>query len=407
MRPAPAALWVPLWILGLGVAFGLARLTGPPGPGTSDRSLEALRAGLLERNALVRAHLLSGYLRDLPPDALPATLELVEEHQLAVRPEDVRLLMHAWTRFDAPGAFAWARDWPTPWRDQLMHEAMLAWGFLDGPEALRAVEALGDAELGSRLRPSVLEGWLQSDDRPGVGDYLARLEEPRLRRRLTFALASEAAKDGIDAVIVWAEAVPEDAPNDFKQGSFYHASSVIARSDPERAAAWFEEHRAEPFSDGSIDVIARKWAQHHDPVALFDWLRGLSPGRGEREGEVDGAITAGFRAWLKKDPAAAESWLLAALPDPGLDPAIEELAWTRAQSAPGVAAGLARRIEDDKVRKRTLTRILRIWLTRDPEAANAWLEASGLPESLRQSIVGAGTPAARARRQAAAEPASR
>jgi hypothetical protein len=403
MRPALLALWV----LSVGGAFGLAWLTGPSGPRTSDRSLETLRAGLEERDALARAHLLSGYLRELPPDELPATLALVEEHQLGMRPEDVRLLMYAWTRFDAPGAFAWARDWPTAWRDQLMHEAMLAWGFRDGPGAIRAAEALEDEKLGGRLRASVLEGWLQSDDRQGVGNYLANVGEPRLRRRLTFTLASEAAKDGIDAVIAWAEAVPEDAPNDFKQGSFYHASSVIARSDPQRAIAWFTEHRADPYSAGSIDVIARKWAQHHDPVTLFDWLRSLPSAPGERGGEVDGAITAGFRAWVKKDPQAAETWLLASLPDPGLDPAIEELAWTRAQLTPDEAAGLALRIEDEKRRKRNLTRIVRVWLRKDHEAANAWLAQSGLPESLQQSIVEGARPADEARRQAAVEPASR
>lgn len=376
-----------LWILSLAAAFGLARMTGSTAAPGSERSLETLRAGLLERDALVRAYLLSSYLRELGPDELPASLELVEEHFLGMQPEDVSLLMHAWSRFDPAGALEWARAWPTGWRDKLMQAAVLAWGFRDGPGALRALEALEDEELERTLRPSLLAGWLQSDDTEAASLYVANEGDPRVRRRLTFTLASERAKAGVEAVIAWAEAVPDDAPNDFKQGSFYHASSVVARSDPQRVAAWFEAHRADWYSEGSLDTIARKWGQHRDPAALFEWLRTLPPGEGERAGEVDAAMVAGLRPWRRRDPTAAEAWLRAALPDPKLDAAVEQIAWSHAVESPESALAWALRIEDDRRREGNVVRLARSWRARDPQAAGAWLAASGLPEPLRSSIV--------------------
>jgi hypothetical protein len=376
---------VGLWVVSLGIAFGLARWTAP-GTSGSARSLETLRAGLGERDALERAYLLASYLRELRPDEVGAVLELVEARRVDVRPEDVSLLMHGWSRFDAPGAFAWARDWPTTWRDRLMEAAISAWGFRDGPGALAALEELEDEELAARLRGPALDGWFRSSDRLRAGAYIAGVADPRLRRRYTFALAAEAGLDGPDALIAWAEAVPGDAPNDFKQGSFFHAANVLARSDPRRAAAWFEAHRADSYSEGSLDAIARKWAQHHDAPALFDWLRSLPPGEGGRSDEVGSAIAAGFRSWRQRDAADAAAWLAAALPDPALDPAVEELAWSLASPSPEEAVDWALRIEDEKRRERNLTRIVRGWLRRDAGAANAWLAGSELPESLKQSI---------------------
>jgi hypothetical protein len=399
-----------LWIASLLAAFALGRWAAPTGPPAPGGTLEALRAGLAERDGLVRAQLLSRALVQLQPDDLPGVEALIEESRLQILPDDVRLLMLAWSRFDAPGAFAWAQAWPTSWNEKLMEEAMYAWGFRDGPAALAAAEKIDDKKLRGSLQSSALDGWLRSDDRVGASSYIAGVGDPRLRRRLTFTLAGEAARDGVDAVIAWAEAVPEDAPNDFKQGSFFHAANVIARSDPRRAAAWWEQHRDQPYSEGSLETIARKWAQHHDPPALFSWLRSLPPGEGDRADEVGEAVRTGFRAWRQKDPEAARSWLEASLPDPKLDPAVEEYSWSVVQTAPDEAVSWAQRMADEKLRQRTLTRLVRSWLRRDPQAAGQWLAQSDVPESVKQSIV-AGVRSARAVRgrvrAGAAAPAAR
>jgi hypothetical protein len=194
-------------------------------------------------------------------------------------------------------------------------------------------------------------------------------------------------RDGTVAVMRWAEAVPEDAPNEFKTGAFRLASGLVAREDPKQAAVWFVAHRMQPYSAGALAGIARSWAEHHDPPALFEWLDGLPAAEGERAGEIHEATVAGFRAWVGRAPDDAEAWLSSRLPDAGLDPAIDELVRVRSQTSPASAVEWAARIEDETQRKRSTLLAARAWQRQDPDAARAWLERSDLSEDEKQSIL--------------------
>ena len=388
------AVWLALWILTLAAAFGLARWTGPAREFADMpvdlQSIDSFRAALADRDTLTRSYRISAFLQGFGADDVPALQEALETRPSGVSQEEIRLLMLAWSRFDAAGAFAWAHDWPTGWRNSLMSEAMYAWGFRDGPAALRAVEGVEDPELRASRRPRIVEGWLRSDDadaRQGVAEYVAAVDEPRRRGRLTFVLAGEIMRDGAEAVMRWAEAVPEDAPHDFKQGAFYHATKVVANEDPRRAAQWFEAHRTRPYSAGSVSGIAERWARRHDPPGLFDWLRSLPPGEGERADERRAAIHDGFRIWLREAPEEAEAWLASAVPEPLFDPAIAEFARRLSGSSPGSALDWAGRIQDEKLRRMSLIRVGRAGWKEDPEAVTAWLEKSDLPPEVRQQIL--------------------
>jgi hypothetical protein len=265
---------------------------------------------------------------------------------------------------------------------------MFAWGFRDGRAALSELESVDDPDLEARLRQSLVEGWVESEDREGVGAYIADLTDPRRRGRLTFLLAGHTMRDGADVAMRWVDSLPEDAPNDFKRGAFYHVSVAVAKQDSGLAVEWFEANRTRPWSEGSLEGIARMWAEFHDPPALFAWLRG-PPVAGERPGERGAAIADGFRVWLRRQPDEAEAWLRAELPDPRLDPAIHELVRSIAQASPATAVEWAERVEDPVLRRRGLHIAGRNWQRKDPEATRAWLEGSDLPEEMKQSILNA------------------
>jgi hypothetical protein len=391
MRVALALLWIATLI----GAFAAGRLA------TSQResSVAAFRDALLARDELTRAHRMTAFLEQLDPDTLPAALEAIEAHNVGMSRQEVRLFLLAWSRFDAPGAYAWARGWKTPWRDTLMPEAIYAWGFRDARAALRELDAIDDPTLIARLRPALFEGWLRSDDRAGASEAIAAIEDPRQRGRLTFLLAAETMRDGPDAVLAWADAVPEDAPNHFKTGAFNQAALIVAREDPRRARDWYLLHRERPYSEGSLVGISRKWAEHGDPPELLDWLRSLPADDGRAE-ETANAIAAGFRVWLRKEPEQAEAWLAAELPDPRLDPALVELVRASSTSSPASAIGWAGRIHDEDLRHAHVVRVGRAWRTRDPDALQAWLAGSGLPEDVSQAILAAAPAAPRAVRAA-------
>jgi hypothetical protein len=361
------------------LAFALGRLTGGEGLGGAPPSWQEL---LGERDPLTRMAQLSTALETLHQGNIEAAVAALEAQQDSVSPEEVRLFMLAWTRFDGPGAFRWAHEWPTRWSSTLRGEAMFAWAYNDGRAAAQTLESLDDEELEATLRSRMMEGWLRSGDTDSVGDYIATVADPRRRRRLTFLLTGEISRGGPDALMRWVEELPADSANEFKQGAFYHAAGEVARTDPDRAAAWFESHRAAPYARGSLDHIARKWAHHHDPSALFGWLKGLDLA----PGEVEGALAAGYRVWLGGDAEAAEAWILSELPDPGLDPAVWELVRARAEKEPRVAIDWALRLEDPDMRRKGLIRAGRSLFRRNREAGEAWLAQSDLPEEDRESI---------------------
>jgi hypothetical protein len=389
-------------VLALAAGFALGRHLERRGLA----SVDSFREGLAARDEIERARRIGAFLHRLGPENLPAAREALEANNRGVTRQEVRLFMLAWSRFDAAGAFAWARDWPTRWKDTLMVEAMHAWGLRDARAGLRELEAMGDdPELEAKLRAALFEGWAASADRAGATAEIAAIPDPRQRRRLAFLLAAESMRDGPDALVRWAESVPEDAPNDFKHGAFYLAATLLAREQPRQAAEWFVAYRASAFSADALEGIARRWAEHHDPPALFEWLLGLPAGEGERAGEIGDAVAAGFRVWMRESPEQAEAWLSSALPDPRLDPAIVELVRARFQSSPDSAVEWALRIEDEAQRSRSAQLAAFAWHRRDPEAARTWLAASGLPEDLVQSILSSAPPAAGER--AAARPAAR
>lgn len=381
---------VMLWILTLVGAFAAGRFLGPQ----RDAGVAAFREALLARDELTRADAMSAFLQRLDPGSLPAALDAIEAHNVGMSRQEVRLFVLAWSRFDAPGAFAWARDWDGPWRETLMPEAMYAWGFRDPRAALRTLDAIDDAELRAKLQASLFEGWLRSDDRAGASEAVAAIADPRRRGRLTFLLAGEVMRDGPDAVIAWAESIPPDAPNGFKTGAFYQAATMVARVDPERARDWYLEHREQPYTEGALPGIARRWAEDGDPPELFRWLLGL-PADGAHSEDATQAIAAAFRTWLGREPEAAEAWLAAALPDPRLDPAVVELVRARSESAPGSAIEWARRIDDEDLRYAQTVRAGRSWRMRDPDALAAWLASNELPQETADAILAAGAGANR------------
>jgi hypothetical protein len=397
-----------LWILTAAVAFALGRLGASQSEERGLATVVSFESALASRDELERAHRMGAFLRAMGPSDLPAALRALEAKNIGVSREEVRLFMLAWSRFDAPAAFAWARAWPTPWSDTLTEQAIYAWGFRDAPAALRELETVEDPERQARLRHSLIEGWLHGHDRSGAGEYVAALSNPRQRGRLTFVLAAETMRDGPEAVMRWAEAVPETAPNDWKQGAFYQASNLVARQDPRRAAAWFETHRTRPYSAGSLEGIAVQWSEYHDPPALFDWLRGL-PVEGERPDERATAIASGFSRWVQKAPGDAEAWLEAELPDPLLDPAIAELVRALTPASPASALAWSARIEGEALRRNTALRAGRSWRAREPTAVEEWLAQHDLPEGLEQAILAGGppTPGGRLRVRPPSGPAGR
>jgi hypothetical protein len=376
-----------LGALALAAAFGLGRLCGRGAGGEDPADVASFRRALEDEDQLTRTRRMSAFLEHLSPENLPAAQAALLERQVGVSAEEVRVFMLAWARFDAPGAFAWAQVQPAEWRPTLAKEAIYAWGFRDPQGALRALEAIDDAALQKRLRASLVSAWARSPNKAGAMAYLSELRPEEGRDRFLFWLAGETAKGGPEAVIRWTESIPDDAPNDLKRAVFPMAAGAVAHADAARAAEWYEAHRGDPYSAGSLEVIARRWVTYHDPPALFAWLESLGD-LGERAAERGRAVALAFRLWLERDREAASAWLRSEAPRPALDPVVATFAREIAATDPTDAFAWSERIQDESLRHGARVAAARIWLRHDPAAARAWLETSDLTDELAQPARG-------------------
>jgi hypothetical protein len=300
--------------------------------------------------------------------------------------EEVRLIMLAWARFDASGAYEWAREMPGSWRESLVTHAMYAWAYHEGSAAMRAVEEMEDSEFKEQMKHNAIQGWLRGDDKQGVSEYIANYPDVRRRGRLYFLLAGEIVMaEGLDAGMRWVESLSDDMPNNLKLGAFNNVAKMLAGKDPVRAAEWYLEHRTHPYSAEALTGIARRWVQHHDRPAAFEWLLAMSSD-GIRAGERDDAIAKGFRGWIQTDPEGAQEWLLSMLPNPELEPAIKE-AIKRLLPTPEAAMPWARRLDDEAGRHAESVRVGIRWRGKDQEAFDDWLKENDLPEKTRQKIL--------------------
>jgi hypothetical protein len=364
--------------LAAGVALG--RLSAHEPAGREPATLASFREALEDRDGLRRAHRMSAFLERLGPDELPEALEALERRRAWLGQEELRLFMLAWTRFDAPAAFAHALSWPGRLRRTAAGAAIYAWAFREPDAALAALEGLEDAQLRDFLRTRLVAGWGRGPHKDGANRYVASLPEGAQRESLVGMLARELNEEGSESVERWAEDVPDLVPG-YKRTVFRKACAALAATDPETAVRFAARHAGRDYAAGSSAIIAGRWA-NLDPRAALEWLLGL-PADPER----DAAIADAFDRWLALSRGEAERWLLENTPSGALDPAVRAaVRRTNQAGSPRGAVEWAKRIEAAEAREKVITGVVGAWLRREPEAAERWLEGSDLPEELQAAI---------------------
>jgi hypothetical protein len=373
------------WILTLVVAYGVGLLTtarddsGWVTPGSFSEALE-------EDDPVARSSRLGSFLREFGPDDLPGVLEVLDEKAVVgVTEDELELLMLAWARFDAPGAFDWAIRQKRPgWPTLAPKAAMYAWGFHEAAGARMALEEIETSGSNRALRSAFVSGWIQSRDIQGVTDYLISLPRSDQRQAWMNWLVKELLEDGVDAVIGWADAVPEHAPGNFKQIAFRVAASAVTSADPERVVAWYEASRGSDYvlRSGALRVIARRWGEYHDAPALFEWLIAVPAGPGR-----DAAVKAGFSSWLRAARSEAEAWLREAPRTRALDPALEHAAKLKMTGAYRESAEWALRISQPELRRTLLNQLGQRWSRREPESIADWMAEAELSEEDREALL--------------------
>lgn len=351
-------------------------------PGTV---VAAVKGALSISDPLARAATLAAVFQGLGPDAVGEVAEAYEDVTWSMQETmgvELALLAEWWGRHDPAGAYAWfrARGWIQ--NPVLMRVVVRAWATQDPAAARKTVDsALGRDRR--RLVAALAEGWFESGQ-DGLEDYLAALP-PGEERQLAIAYVARrrVLRDGSDATLRWAEALPDDAPGRFKLQAYRRVASAVAEVEPQRAAAWVERQLSGDYWDGLARRVAVRWARQDGEAALA-WLETLPP---EKLGT---AVDEAYRIWFTRDRERARAWIQHAEGNPVLQPAVGFYALSVAPDDPAAGLSWAAKLSDETLRHRTLVRLGRGWMARDPEAARAWLAGSELDPTERQQVLAPG-----------------
>jgi len=374
-----------LWGVTVVASFALGRFAGTLAAAPAPEDLgAAIRAALGEGDVLERSGRMTSLLEHLDPGNLPQVLAVYDPMLPVVGESDIRPFVAAWTRFDPAGALDHTLAWPFRTRREIgVVAAIESWAQRDPSAARLAYERIvaEHRDLRPRLFEALLAGWVHSG-RDGLDGYLAELPPASWEAATGIAVGALVRRGGAEAALGWADRVLRNEAYDakLKGSTFRHATRSVARSDPERAAAWALSHAGSEYADDGPRIVAEQWGGR-DGRAAIEWVRKLEAGKPREQ-----AVREAFLQWSKSDPAGAQAWLASESLTEFHDPALNVYARRLADRAPQEAVGWCERMLDAEWRRSCLKAAATQWYRQDAVAAEAWLQASALDEGARQQV---------------------
>jgi hypothetical protein len=382
----------------LGAAVGILALAGcdaaaPPGGAaraTVERDASApggtLLQALRDEDPYARARTLGALLPTLGAEAIPEVEQALRDPALELGAAEHELLVRFWASHEPERATRWAADWsPILYRNATVLAALPFWVEVDLQASLVSVREW------QTLRPDLREvasralvlGWYKAG-LPGLTQYIQDLgggfdQQLALSTYLRVAIPRE----GAQAVVRWAESVPEDDAT-YKLAVYRQVASALPLFDQDAAMRWCDAHCDGPFGNNLRSRIAARWVSKDGPSALA-WLSTAPDGH-----EKDLALRTTFATWGLQDPAAALAWMAdqtdAGEPAAWLKPIYPVYAGLLAERSPAEAIEWAQRIEREREREIVLIKVARRWRESDEAAAEAWLQDSPLSEEARAHV---------------------
>jgi hypothetical protein len=369
-----------LWAVALVAAFAAGQLEFT-GSDTEDRPNRSFEEIIGERDHLDRSNELSRFFININEADIGEIAEIVEARQYWFTDADFALLMFAWTKFDGPGAVEWSLSRKGPLRKRASEAAIEAMAFHNPSSARSLMDSLDVPELIDPLHNRMMKGWARSAFSDSFYQYAMNLQPSVERQIATETLVTVIASRGLDPLRDWLNAIPDDAPEKFKNLAFRKATNTLAFIDPAATAKWIMQFLGEEYGEALPMVVVRSWILLDDPGATTEWLVTL-PVTDDRADKVQG----NFRKWLASEPQEATGWLRDVAPLAGADPAIRWMVRTNVIKNPPAALDWAHLIHSDVARLNVLKAVSRAWYKRDPEAFEAWLPESGLEIELGNTL---------------------
>jgi hypothetical protein len=352
---------------------------------------QALADALGDPDAYARARRLGALLPTLGPEATSAVKQTLESFRLDLGAVEFELMLRFWASHEPAEATAWTfKHAPPLFRIAGGRTAIAIWAEADPAAALVAAEsALAESseDVARAVQLAMVQGWFRTD-RPGLEQYIYDLGSGMKRQRSLYAyLLALAAADGSAAATAWAGAVSEEDAR-YKLEVYRQLMVALTWADVPGAMRFCEEHCDGPYGKGMRNVLIRTRLRNGDYGGdIVEWVASVPDGDEEQRNNKRHSLWVAYITWAYRDRDPALAWMAerAAVddPEPWVRFLFAEYARQIAAESPAEAIPWAERVEDDNDRERSLVRIARAWLLKDPEAAEAWISQSSLSERAR------------------------
>ena len=181
-----------------------------------------------------------------------------------------------------------------------------------------------------------------------------------------------------------AESFINGLPAEVRDRAMSDALNVLARTDPQAAAAKLANMAAGDDRDRAVSRIAEGWARL-DPAAAAAWVSK------QTTEDMNDAMRPVIASWAGRDSAAALTWIQAQPQGEVRDQAIGTYIWTSRNSDPASTIQLAESISDEGDRNRSIFMATRRWMQQDRDAATSYIQQSTtLNDETKQRILEGG-----------------
>ncbi|MEN8724979.1 MAG: hypothetical protein ABF325_05360, partial [Lentimonas sp.] len=127
--------------------------------------------------------------------------------------------------------------------------------------------------------------------------------------------------------------------------------------------------------------LVDEWAEN-DPAAAAAWLSGLDT----EDPAVARAASDVIREWTRYDLTASAEWLNSLPVSADIDRAVASYTMRAAQEDPRTAMSWAESISSDWARYRMMKSVAETWKSEDPDAFEAYVEASELSAEQKEDL---------------------
>jgi hypothetical protein len=360
----------------------------PAGETLSDVVRATLTEMVQDEDGFSRARRLGALLPTLGPESVPTVEQMLADPRLALYlgATEVELLVRFWATHQPEDALRWAVEQsPSAYRFASVYASLMLWAEADPQAALIAARLWSQRnDVREAVQIALVLGWFAANDPPELEQFIRDLGIgfPQ-QRALSNYVRARIGKQGVEAVMHWAESVPDDDVP-YKLAVYRQVSNALALFDLEAARRWCEAHADGPYGKDLRTLVAGHWLRS-DGAAALEWLS-TAP----ESDETNRAVRNTFAQWVRFDREAALGWMAAQTttgePDPWLRPTYPVYAQFLAEDSPADAIKWAEQTEDDADREVAINRVARAWFQVDEAAAEAWLLQSPLSEEAREKV---------------------